>query len=678
MKEQMRRFLCLLLCVLMLGSFIPGSSANEVFVPAEGASGGCDIYVLLNPEIAGEVTGEGTYAPGASVTLTPTANQGFVFLWWEEDGEFLSSAVPLTFTAETSRELSAVFDTAVTVLWLDGDDSVLDSQVYAFWSLTEGEVTPSTDAVPSKAADDDYTYSFTGWNEGDWDETETDMFFIFTPNFDPTPIVKHTLTILYQYEDGTQAAPTHTALLAEDAEYAVDSPEVRGFAPDQETVAGAMGEKDVTVTVTYTALTYAATVENGSGSGDYAAGETVNIAADDPEEGAQFKEWTTQDDLAIDSPTSAETFFIMPDHAVTVTATYEDIPVTTYAVTVENGEGDGDYEEGATVSISADAPAEGRRFKEWTTQDGVAFANAASAETSFVMPARAVTVTATYEEIPTHTVIFDGNGGAPETANVAVPDGEHVQRPADPTRQGYIFRYWMADDGHEFDFDKTITNSITLYAQWVEGNSKPSQSENGGNAGWSLVPATAPAGTAAAETSVQAETSVKADGSTETKQLETSTETKTNQDGSVTVTDTVKETVTTENDDGSKVEVITDSETTETTASIKNEDGSVTDTTKVTCTETVTEKIVDANGRVSTAETKTEQEKSTDVTATENEDGTVTEKTETKETVKVTEKVTDDRGNVTEFVTETTREETVQLTFREDGSATGTSTATSV
>ena len=151
------------------------------------------------------------------------------------------------------------------------------------------------------------------------------------------------------------------------------------------------------------------------------------------------------------------------------------------------------------------------------------------------------------------------------------------------------------------------------------------------------------------EKMVTSETSTAADGSTVTKELETSNETKQNDDGTVTVTDTVKETLTTENKDGSVVEVKTESTKEETTGSQKNEDGSVTDTTTVNITETVTETATDADGNKVVMETKTETESNTAVTTTENDDGSVTEKTENQETVKVTEQFTDAEGNVTEM-----------------------------
>ncbi|RRD92753.1 hypothetical protein EII17_13660 [Clostridiales bacterium COT073_COT-073] len=66
-----------------------------------------------------------------------------------------------------------------------------------------------------------------------------------------------------------------------------------------------------------------------------------------------------------------------------------------YEVKVVDGTGSGKYSEGQTVSIKADDKS-GYTFTGWTSDDGVVFADAAAKETSFVMPAKAVTVTATY------------------------------------------------------------------------------------------------------------------------------------------------------------------------------------------------------------------------------------------------------------------------------------------
>ena len=87
---------------------------------------------------------------------------------------------------------------------------------------------------------------------------------------------------------------------------------------------------------------------------------------------------------------------------------------TTYNVTVVSGTGGGSYAAGATVTIKANNPETGKVFDKWVTSSGVGFADANSATTTFTMPAKTVTVTATYKDAP-DTVYsvsgsFDGNG----------------------------------------------------------------------------------------------------------------------------------------------------------------------------------------------------------------------------------------------------------------------------
>jgi hypothetical protein len=174
------------------------------------------------------------------------------------------------------------------------------------------------------------------------------------------------------------------------------------------TVTEGTGDTAVIREYTVTAkLAYDVTVTNGTGSGSYVSGATVDITANAPTSGKVFDKWTSED-VTFDNANSANTSFVMPAQAVTVTATYKDAPVTpppattTYAVTVVSGSdgANGTYLEGATVNITANTPASGKVFDKWTSNDGVTFANASNSATSFVMPAKDVTVTATYKDEP--------------------------------------------------------------------------------------------------------------------------------------------------------------------------------------------------------------------------------------------------------------------------------------
>ncbi len=88
----------------------------------------------------------------------------------------------------------------------------------------------------------------------------------------------------------------------------------------------------------------------------------------------------------------------------------------TYTLSVASGTdvtNTGPYTAGAQVTIRANAPADGKLFKEWTSSGGGSFLSAASAETTFTMPAQNVTVTATYEAdraAPTGEIKVKENG----------------------------------------------------------------------------------------------------------------------------------------------------------------------------------------------------------------------------------------------------------------------------
>ena len=83
-----------------------------------------------------------------------------------------------------------------------------------------------------------------------------------------------------------------------------------------------------------------------------------------------------------------------------------------YPVTVNGGTGGGDYSQGETVTITANASAEGMAFTGWTVvSGGVTLANSQSTTTTFTMPANAVEVTANYAAAYAVTVINGSGSG---------------------------------------------------------------------------------------------------------------------------------------------------------------------------------------------------------------------------------------------------------------------------
>ena len=67
------------------------------------------ITATVNPEEGGTVTGDGTYAYGASCTLEATPNEGFEFVKWTKDGVMVSDEPDYTFDVTESADYEAIF-----------------------------------------------------------------------------------------------------------------------------------------------------------------------------------------------------------------------------------------------------------------------------------------------------------------------------------------------------------------------------------------------------------------------------------------------------------------------------------------------------------------------------------------------------------------------------------------
>lgn len=67
------------------------------------------INVTANPSEGGSVSGGGTYQDGTSCTITATADEGYIFMYWIENGMLVSTNASYTFTVSGNRDLVAFF-----------------------------------------------------------------------------------------------------------------------------------------------------------------------------------------------------------------------------------------------------------------------------------------------------------------------------------------------------------------------------------------------------------------------------------------------------------------------------------------------------------------------------------------------------------------------------------------
>ncbi len=206
--------------------------------------------------------------------------------------------------------------------------------------------------------------------------------------------------------------------------------------------------------------TYELAVTNGTGSGKYAEGTIVNITANAAPKGQQFKNWTSNNSGIFADNTRATTTFTMPNGATTVTANYEDVPVSITSVSVnptsesvQKGAtksfkavvtGTGDFDDAVIWSVTGGTSA--------TTIDtnGLLTVDVSETATSLTVTATAnadrtksATATVTITDIPVanHTITASAgtNGSISPSGNVSVNDGDN---------QTFIF---TPDAGYEVD-----------------------------------------------------------------------------------------------------------------------------------------------------------------------------------------------------------------------------------
>lgn len=139
-----------------------------------------------------------------------------------------------------------------------------------------------------------------------------------------------------------------------------------------------------------------------------------------------------------------------------------EVPKPTYAVTVIDGSTDKEkYPEGEMVTITARKAQEGEKFVNWTADgEDVALDDANATTTTFTMPARGVTVTANFREVPKPTygvTVIDGSADKEKYT-----EGELVTITT-TEKDGAVFTGWeSADKGVAFKDAKALSTTFTM------------------------------------------------------------------------------------------------------------------------------------------------------------------------------------------------------------------------
>ena len=116
------------------------------------------IAVSANPSSGGTVSGGGTYQQGQSCTVTASANTGYTFLRWTENGSQVSTNADYTFTVSGNRTLVAQFQAQSYTISVSANPSN-GGTVNGGGSYNYGQSCTVTASANSG-------YEFTNWTEG--------------------------------------------------------------------------------------------------------------------------------------------------------------------------------------------------------------------------------------------------------------------------------------------------------------------------------------------------------------------------------------------------------------------------------------------------------------------------------------------------------------------------------
>ena len=201
-------------------------------------------------------------------------------------------------------------------------------------------------------------------------------------------------------------------------------------------------------------------------SGEYTLPDNGFTAPD----GKQFKAWSVggvEKAVGVKITVTADT---------TVTAVWEDIPVTTYTVSFNANGGTGSMADATGVSGDYELPVcdftapNGKQFKAWSV-DGVEKAVGAK-----ITVTADTTVTAVWEDIPvtTYTVSFKANGGSGTMTDVTNVSGEYTLPDNGFTApDGKQFKGWATSASGTVitGTSITVTADTKLYAIWTSTSS---------------------------------------------------------------------------------------------------------------------------------------------------------------------------------------------------------------
>jgi len=347
-----------------------------------------NIMVSANPNNGGNVTGGGTYNQGQSCTVSATANTGYTFTNWTENGSVVSSNADYTFNVEGNRTLVANFTENTYTITVSANPSN-GGTVTGGGSFTHGQSCTVTATANTG-------FTFSNWTENG-NVVSSNANYTFNVEGNRSMVANFTLN---SYTISATANPSNGGTVSGAGSYnygascTLTATAASGYTFTNWTENGNVVSSNANYTFTvegnrnlianFTAITYTITVSANpsnsgttSGGGTYNHGQSCTVIATSVD-GYTFTNWTENGSVV--SNDANYSFTVTSNRSLV--ANFEEQQPDTYNINVSpnpiiggtvTGGGTFTYGQSCTVTATANT---GYSFVNWTENGEVVTTNA--------------------------------------------------------------------------------------------------------------------------------------------------------------------------------------------------------------------------------------------------------------------------------------------------------------
>ncbi len=462
------------------GAFYTGtSSTNNItfYQQTDCPTINYTISVTANPAEGGSVTGGGTYEEGQSCTVSATANTGYDFTNWTENGNVVSANPSYAFTVTDDRFLVANFEAQPQNYTV----SVAANPNEGGSVTGGGTYQEGTSCTVGATANTGYT--FNNWTENG-NVVSTNASYTFTVTGDRTLVANFNLN---SYNISVAANPTQGGSVAGGDAYqhgascTVTATANNGYTFANWTENGNVVSTSASYTFTVTSdrtlvanfnqqnytITLSANPNNGgtaTGGGAFHYGDNCTITAA-AANGYSFSNWTENGNVV--SSNASHTFTVTGNRNLVANFTLNTYNVSVAADPANGGTvtGGGTYTYGQTCTVAATV-ASGFTFINWT--ENGSFVSSSLSYTFTVTDNHNLVAHFTENPLPTYTITVTAK---PEEGGTVVGGGTYQQGQSCTVRAtpapGYTFDKWMENGvvvSQEQEYTFTVTSDRTLVA----------------------------------------------------------------------------------------------------------------------------------------------------------------------------------------------------------------------